>query len=40
VVELFSDEIIRQELIPSRFSVSIDYVMTFGIGTKKLIPYK
>jgi hypothetical protein len=36
VVELFSgDEIIRQELTFQRFSVSIDYVMTFGIGTKK-----
>jgi hypothetical protein len=36
VVELFSgEEIIRQELIPSRgFQSSIDYVMTFGIGTK------
>jgi hypothetical protein len=33
VVELFSE--IRQELIPSRgFQSSIDYVMTFGIGTK------
>ncbi|TRX04210.1 VCBS repeat-containing protein [Flavobacterium gawalongense] len=38
IVELFSDnEIIRQELIPSRgFQSSIDYVMTFGIGTKKI----
>jgi hypothetical protein len=38
VVELFSgDEIMRQELIPSRgFQSSIDYVMTFGIGTKKI----
>ncbi|MEY3499568.1 MAG: putative adhesin, partial [Bacteroidota bacterium] len=38
VVELFSGkEIIRQELIPSRgFQSSIDYVMTFGIGTKKI----
>ena len=38
VVELFSgNEIIRQELIPSRgFQSSIDYVMTFGIGTKKI----
>jgi enediyne biosynthesis protein E4 len=38
VVELFSDkEIIRQELIPSRgFQSSIDYVMTFGIGAKKI----
>jgi hypothetical protein len=37
-VELFSGkEIIRQELIPSRgFQSSIDYVMTFGIGTKKI----
>ena len=30
-------EIIRQELIPSRgFQSSVDYVMTFGIGTKKI----
>lgn len=38
VVELFSGkEIIRQELIPSRgFQSSIDYVMTFGVGTKKI----
>lgn len=38
VVELFSgSEIIKQELIPSRgFQSSIDYVMTFGIGTKKI----
>ena len=38
VVHLFSgNEIIRQELIPSRgFQSSIDYVMTFGIGTKKI----
>ncbi len=38
VVELFAGkEIIRQELIPSRgFQSSIDYVMTFGIGTKKI----
>ena len=38
VVQLFSGkEILRQELIPSRgFQSSIDYVMTFGIGTKKL----
>ncbi len=38
VVELYSKkEIIRQELIPSRgFQSSIDYVMTFGIGTKKI----
>ncbi|QKJ62470.1 VCBS repeat-containing protein [Flavobacterium sp. M31R6] len=38
VVELFSGkEILRQELIPSRgFQSSIDYVMTFGIGTKKI----
>ncbi|MDR6844158.1 VCBS repeat-containing protein [Flavobacterium granuli] len=38
IVELFSGkEIIRQELIPSRgFQSSIDYVMTFGIGTKKI----
>jgi len=41
-VELFSgSEILRQELIPSRgFQSSIDYTMTFGIGTKKLIPCK
>lgn len=38
VVELFSGkETLRQELIPSRgFQSSIDYVMTFGIGTKKI----
>ncbi|MDD5152305.1 MAG: VCBS repeat-containing protein, partial [Flavobacterium sp.] len=38
VIDLFSGkEIIRQELIPSRgFQSSIDYVMTFGIGTKKI----
>ena len=38
VVELFSGkEIIKQELIPSRgFQSSMDYVMTFGIGTKKI----
>ncbi|RDI52186.1 VCBS repeat-containing protein [Flavobacterium glaciei] len=38
IVELFSgNEILRQELIPSRgFQSSIDYVMTFGIGTKKI----
>ena len=38
VVELFSGkEIISQELIPSRgFQSSIDYVLTFGIGTKKI----
>ena len=38
VVELFSgNEILRQELIPSRgFQSSVDYVMTFGIGTKKI----
>ncbi|WP_225876766.1 FG-GAP-like repeat-containing protein [Flavobacterium muglaense] len=38
VVELFSgSEIMRQELIPSRgFQSSIDYVMAFGIGTKKI----
>jgi hypothetical protein len=38
VVELYSGkQIIRQELIPSRgFQSSIDYVMTFGIGTKKI----
>ena len=38
VVELFAGkEIIRQELIPSRgFQSSIDYIMTFGIGTKKI----
>jgi enediyne biosynthesis protein E4 len=37
-VELFSGkEIIKQELIPSRgFQSSIDYVMTFGIGNKKI----
>ncbi|MGB5363862.1 MAG: VCBS repeat-containing protein [Aureibaculum sp.] len=34
IVELFvNDQIIRQELIPSRgFQSSIDYVMTFGVG--------
>ncbi|MBW4359556.1 VCBS repeat-containing protein [Flavobacterium taihuense] len=38
VVELFSGkDILRQELIPSRgFQSSVDYVMTFGIGTKKI----
>lgn len=38
VVQLFSGkEILRQELIPSRgFQSSIDYIMTFGIGTKKI----
>ena len=38
VVELFSGkEIIKQELIPSRgFQSSMDYVMTFGIGNKKI----
>lgn len=38
IVELYAGkEIIRQELIPSRgFQSSIDYVMTFGIGTKKI----
>jgi enediyne biosynthesis protein E4 len=38
IVELFSgNEIIRQELIPTRgFQSSIDYTMTFGIGTKKI----
>nr|WP_314897680.1 VCBS repeat-containing protein [uncultured Flavobacterium sp.] len=38
VVELYSGkEIIRQELIPSRgFQSSIDYVMTFGLGNKKI----
>jgi hypothetical protein len=38
IVELFAGkEIIRQELIPSRgFQSSVDYVMTFGIGTKKI----
>ncbi|HEX9153164.1 MAG TPA: VCBS repeat-containing protein [Flavobacterium sp.] len=38
VVQLFSGkEILRQELIPSRgFQSSVDYVMTFGIGTKKI----
>ncbi|TDE54787.1 VCBS repeat-containing protein [Flavobacterium sp. GT3P67] len=38
VVQLFSGkEILRQELIPSRgFQSSIDYVMTFGIGIKKI----
>ncbi|MFV8325053.1 VCBS repeat-containing protein [Flavobacterium sp. ZS1P14] len=38
IVQLFSGkEILRQELIPSRgFQSSVDYVMTFGIGTKKI----
>jgi hypothetical protein len=38
VVELYSGKsIIRQELIPSRgFQSSVDYVMTFGLGTKKV----
>lgn len=38
VVKLFSGaEILRQELIPTRgFQSSIDYVMAFGIGTKKI----
>jgi enediyne biosynthesis protein E4 len=38
IVELYSGAaIIKQELIPSRgFQSSIDYVMTFGIGTKKI----
>ena len=38
VVELYSGkEIIRQELIPSRgFQSSADYVLTFGIGAKKI----
>lgn len=38
VVQLFSGkEILRQELIPSRgFQSSVDYVMTFGIGNKKI----
>ncbi|WP_035669802.1 VCBS repeat-containing protein [Flavobacterium sp. 83] len=38
VVELYAGkEIIRQELIPSRgFQSSIDYVMTFGLGNKKI----
>ncbi|WP_363268715.1 VCBS repeat-containing protein [Flavobacterium sp.] len=38
VVELYSGkDIIRQELIPSRgFQSSIDYVMTFGLGNKKI----
>ncbi|SFE30156.1 VCBS repeat-containing protein [Flavobacterium xueshanense] len=38
IVELYSGkEILRQELIPSRgFQSSVDYVMTFGIGTKKI----
>jgi hypothetical protein len=38
MVELFSGkEVIRQELIPSRgFQSSVDYVMTFGVGTKKI----
>jgi hypothetical protein len=41
VVELFSrgNHETRINTI-QRFSVSIDYVMTFGIGTKKLIRYK
>jgi enediyne biosynthesis protein E4 len=38
LVELYSGkETIRQELIPSRgFQSSIDYVMTFGLGKKKI----
>ncbi len=38
IVELFSGkEVIRQELIPSRgFQSSVDYVMNFGVGTKKI----
>ena len=38
VVELYAGkEIIRQELIPTRgFQSSVDYVMTFGVGTKKI----
>ncbi|MBP6556796.1 MAG: VCBS repeat-containing protein, partial [Flavobacterium sp.] len=38
VVELYSNtEILRQELIPTRgFQSSIDYTMTFGIGSKKI----
>lgn len=38
VVEIYSgNEIIRQELIPSRgFQSSIDYVMTIGLGTKRI----
>jgi hypothetical protein len=38
IVEVFSGkEILRQELIPSRgFQSSVDYIMTFGIGTKKI----
>lgn len=38
VVNIYADkEIIRQELIPSRgFQSSIDYVMTFGLGSKKI----
>ncbi|MFV8466166.1 VCBS repeat-containing protein [Flavobacterium sp. LB1P62] len=38
VVELFSGkEIIRQELVPSRgFQSSVDYAMTFGIGSKRI----
>ncbi len=38
IVQLFSGkEIIRQELIPTRgFQSSIEYTMTFGIGTKKI----
>ncbi|MBC9795179.1 VCBS repeat-containing protein [Sinomicrobium weinanense] len=38
IVEVYSNhEIIRQELIPSRgFQSSIDYVMTVGLGTKRI----
>nr|WP_314895988.1 VCBS repeat-containing protein [uncultured Flavobacterium sp.] len=38
VVELFSGkEIIRQELVPSRgFQSSVDYAITFGIGSKRI----
>jgi enediyne biosynthesis protein E4 len=38
VVKLFSGtEILRQELIPTRgFQSSIDYIMAFGIGNKKI----